>query len=350
MTVYRRKTGRWTYDFIEAGMRRTRGGYTTKAEALAAQEFARADVRRGHIPVYSTMGDLVQAYLLDSARRKSAEWTYQLTKKLDKGFGHLATFDVRAVKPAHIQDVMGAMAAAGYSAAAMNEYRKIIRAVFAWGVRMEIVERNPANAVDKVPEPDRAPLIMETAHLKRLILAARPDLSSFLLAMSQTGARFRELARLRWSEVFTTAAEPFAVLTTRKKSGGNERKQPQPLTSVAVRAIESQRGRHAQWVWPASRGGSYNYNTAHKQLQTLTAEMELPAYGFHSVRHWAGYQAAAMGLNRKAVAAFLRHEDSGVTEIYLHAMRPEVWAIARRLEEEMGDDVAAEHEEARVRQ
>lgn len=339
MTVYRRKTGRWTYDFIEAGKRRTKGGFATKAEALTAQEFARVDARRGRSPVYSTLGDLAVAYLQASERTKSPEWTYQLRLKLDKGFGHLMGFDLVAIQPGHVQDVLNALAGQGRSPATVNEYRKIIKALFAFGVRMEAMTRNPAAGVDKVPEPDRAPLIMETAHLKRLILAAPPDLSNFLLAMSQTGARFRELARLRWSEVFTSAAEPFAVLTTRKKSGGNERKQPQPLTSVAVQAIESQRGRHATWVWPSPRGGrSMVYNTAHKQLQTLTAELGLPPYAFHSVRHWAGFQAAAMGKNRKAVAAFLRHEDSGVTEIYLHAMQPEVWEIARRLEAEMGGE------------
>lgn len=331
------RTGRWRYDFIVAGRRWTKSGYATKSEALTAQEFAKADARRGHTPVYSTLGELVTAFLLDSERRKSAEWAYQLRIKLDKGFGHLATYDVNAVKPAHINDVLEALAARGLKPSTVNEYRKIIKSVFAFGIRMEVTTRNPAAATRKMPEDASEPEIIETAHLKRLILASPSDLSSFLLAMSQTGARFRELARLRWSEVFAAAAEPFAILTTRKKSGGQERKTPQPLTSVAVRAIESQRGRAGEWVWPAPRGGPMVYNTQHKRLRDLTAELELPPYAFHSVRHWAGYQATAMGKNRKAVAAFLRHEDSGVTEIYLHAMQPEVWEIARKLEGEMTD-------------
>ncbi len=46
-----------------------------------------------------------------------------------------------------------------------------------------------------------------------------------------------------------------------------------------------------------------------------------------------------MGKSKKAVADFLGHSDTNVTERYMHALNPEIWAVARQLEKEM-DEVA----------
>lgn len=101
---------------------------------------------------------------------------------------------------------------------------------------------------------------------------------------------------------------------------------------AALRAITSQRGRHAVYVWPAAHGGAMSYNTAIKRLQTRCAALDIPRYSFHQVRHWTGLVAAQMGKSKKAVATFLGQDDTAATERYLHYAQPELWEIARELE------------------
>ena len=43
-----------------------------------------------------------------------------------------------------------------------------------------------------------------------------------------------------------------------------------------------------------------------------------------------------MGKIKKAVALFLGQTDTGTTERHLHTVEPKLWAMARRLEAELG--------------
>jgi integrase len=269
---------------------------------------------------------------------KTADWTYQLTKKLEKGFGHLAMLPPQEITPGHVEVALQDLERAGNGPRSINEYRKIMHAVMQFALDREAIRRNPVNVIAKRPEPAEQVDPIPTADLKKLILGAEPQLSALLTVLSQTGARFREIALLPWSEVFTGKAEPFVILTTRKQRGGREKKTPQPLTPTAVRAIEAQRGRHDRWVFPSPRGSSpLVYNTAQKALQDLCVRLELPRYRFHQVRHWTGLVAGMAGKNTKAVAKWLRHDSTQSTERYRHAIDREMWEIAAALENEIGD-------------
>jgi integrase len=177
-------------------------------------------------------------------------------------------------------------------------------------------------------------------HLKALILAAELDMAALLTFLSQTAARIGEARSLRWTEVFLDREQPFAVLTTRKTSGGHAKKSPQPLTPTAVRAIESMRGRHKLWVFPGPRGRLLP-QTAQKRMAALCEHAGVPSYSFHQIRHWAGTVAMRGAKNRKAVSNFLRHESTAITDVYLHAIDAELWEIAERLEQEMGTEEEA---------
>ncbi len=82
------------------------------------------------------------------------------------------------------------------------------------------------------------------------------------------------------------------------------------------------------------------YNTDLKQLHQLCEDLGIPDYSFHQIRHWAGLVATSKRRNKKAVARFLRHDDTAATERYLHALDSEIWEIARQLELEM-EEIAA---------
>lgn len=115
--------------------------------------------------------------------------------------------------------------------------------------------------------------------------------------------------------------------------------RPQPLTALALDAIQLAADLSATHVFPSATGEHITYRAELKRLHALCARLELPAYSFHQVRHWAGFVASTMGKNKKAVASFLGHADTHATEAYMHAIDAEKWEVARRLEEELKTEI-----------
>jgi integrase/recombinase XerD len=213
---------------------------------------------------------------------------------------------------------------------------KVSKAVFNYALKAQAVDSNPAARISKVPEPETQIDPIPKADLQKLILGADAALGALLTVQSQTGARFVEMARLKVAEVFLDGDRPFCLLTTRKNVGGHERKRPQPLTQLAVSAlVPLLSGR--EYVFRGVAGGRLNYDSELHRLHDLCRRLGLTRYSFHQVRHWAGYVATAGGGSRKAIGMFLGHTNAGATERYMHAIDPEVWEVARRLEREMAD-------------
>jgi integrase len=334
MTVYRDKS-RWRYHFEYQLHRYTKRGFATRKAAADAEHAHRKALEAGRLDPYPTFADLVGAFLTSSQRTKSADWCYQLEKKLNRGFATLALLPPRQITTAHVDRCLTQLAASRRGARSLNEYRKIILAVLNYGVKAGALEGNVAARIPKVPEPAVEIQPIPQAHLQQLILGADGALAALLTVQSQTGARFVELRRLNVAEVFLEGARPFCLLTTRKNVGGHERKRPQPLTGFAVAALRPLLARGREYVFAGLQGGRMSYDAELHRLHALCDRLGLPRYGFHQMRHWAGYVATAGGGSKKAIARFLGHTNTGVTERYLHTIDAELWAVAARLEAAM---------------
>lgn len=336
MTVYRDKRKKWwRYDFTMMGRRFTKAGFPTMQAALNAQEAHKRELRGRGLNPYATFGELVKDYLAASARTNSPAWVYQQGLKLNDRWGHLATLAPSEIKRGHIEVVLNQMGTK-HKAATVNEALKIVKAVFRYAVDMEALERNPCATIRRMPD-DAERKVIETPHLKKLILAARPDLKALLVLVAQTGCRVEEALALRTDTdvLHIEGPEPFCLLSTRK-GGGGLRVRPQPLSQLALRAIKSQIKAGRVWVFAGPRG-KLKYGTARKALVALCEKLDLPRYGFHAVRRWAGTTANMSGHQTKAVGDFLGHKSTQSTELYLKAARPEMWAVAAHLEAQLNE-------------
>jgi len=337
MTEYRDKTThQYRYDFTYRGHRYTKRGFETKTAARDAEHDYKRLLKKGRTDPFQSFREMVGAFLTSSQRTKRADWCYQLEVKLNKAFPHLADLHPRTITRGHIEPVLDRMARDGSSPRSQNEYRKIINAVFNYGVAMGALETNPAAGIPKAPESDAEVKPIPKPHLQQLILAAEPRLRALLIFLSQTGARFIEAARLRSSEVTKAGARPACILRTRKNRGGGERKRLQPLTTLAWSVVEPLIGADDDLIFTGASGGALVYRTELGSLHRLCERIEVPGYSFHQVRHWAGMVATSMGKSKKAVALFLGQQDTGATERYMHAVEPELWAVAQHLEAELG--------------
>jgi len=331
----------WRYDFMVRRRRYTGRGYPTRRAALDAETVRRDEIRRGHTGAYSTFAALVDDYLTTSARTKSASWCYQLKIKLNRGFGWLADLPPTSLTRAHFERSLNELAAQELKGATVNEYRKIAHSVMEYAVTLEVLAKNPVSSIPKMPEEATGVTVIPTGHLRQLILGAQPGLAELLLVLSQTGARFVELQRLKWADVVFDHDPPYALLTTRKQRGGSERRRPQPLTAIGVDALRriQRRGLSGDRVFAGPTGGRLDYETARKRLVALCNALKLPGYSFHEIRHWAATVVAKSGANRKAIANFLGQTSMGATDRYVHVVFPEVQQLADRLSAEIGGEV-----------
>jgi integrase len=128
-----------------------------------------------------------------------------------------------------------------------------------------------------------------------------------------------------------------ALMRSKKNKGGKWRVYAEPLNALAMDAVDTMRGRDAVYVFPGRSGGVMVYNTSLTRLQKLCDRLELPRYWFHKVRHLAGHLTSKPGRNKKAVAKFLGHANTSVTERYMHAADPELWEIAKSMESEFSE-------------
>ena len=336
MTVCRDKTaGTYRYDFMFRNHRYTKRGFETKTAARDAAQDHKRLLKAGRTDPFQTFQEMVGAFLTSSQRTKSAAWCYQLEVKLNKAFPHLAALHPREITRGHIEPALDRLLRDGNTARSVNEYRKIIIATMNYGVKMGALAFNPAAGIPKMPESDADVTPIPKVHLQQLILAAEPRLQALLVFLSQTGARFIEATRLRSSQVLD-APRPACLLTTRKNRGAKERKRLQPLSDLARNAVTPLVAGGAELVFTGASGGALVYRTELGNLYRLCDRIGIPRYAFHQIRHWAATVATSMGKSKKAVAQFLGQTDTGATERYMHTVEPELWAVAQRLEAELG--------------
>lgn len=341
MSAYKDETKRWRYDFEMKTRRYARRGFKTLREAKDAEAEHRRELGEGRTNPFPTFRDLAKAFLVASEHTNSEAWTKQKRWKLNAGFADLEALHPRDVTPGHIENALQRLQAAGNGGRSVNEYRKIIKTVFAYAKRMKAVIENPVDAVARIPEAAVEVSPIPVSDLKQLILAAGLVLKAVLTFMSQTGCRWIEAARLRPSDLRLDGDRPYAVLRTHKTRHGGEKVRLQPLTAIAVEAVASVRGLSADYVFPGVDGGMMKYRTEERRLKRLCDRLKLPAYSFHQIRHRVGTIAVGMGKSIKAVGQFLGHSDTTATEVYMHVADPELWAVAKRLEQEFSDVVTA---------
>lgn len=334
MSAYRDESGIWRYDFEWKRKRYGARGFRSKQEARAAEQERRHQLLQQSVAEpYPTWGDLATAYVASRRRVVSRAWAYQLERKLAKWCAALWPIRPREVRRGHIEAILGRIYDEN-SAKSANEYRAIIVAVMTFAVDMGAVTENVAAKLPAYPEQGDPVVPIEAAHLGRLILAADERLADELRFLSQTGARFVEMARLRKADCLLDQPSPVCLLRTRKHRGRTDRTRLQPLTSAAAAAVRRSISRSVgDVVFSGATGGRLIYRSELKRLHALCDRLGIPRYSFHQVRHYVATVAVRMGRSRKAVAAFLGQSSTGATERYLHAAEPEAWDIAARLEQ-----------------
>lgn len=346
-------------------------GFATRREAEAERDRLRNEIRSGiDTPAEKlTLGDLLDRFVAGKAEL-SPTTAERYGDLIARAKPHLGSMLVAKIRPAHVQALYADLLSrcricsratrdqparkhkcvSGLSSTSVRHLHALLRAAFSWAVRMQIVSRNPLDAIAQ-DAPQRANPKTDAftdAEIPALIDAARSTRwdAAIMLALA-TGMRRGELAALRWMDVTieadaegiergrVTVARAFAQ--TRKsialKSTKSGARRTIPLSRLGIEALQRQRFRQAA---DAFKGEDGYIETGYVFTDPLGAAYPPRAFTLefdkirkvagvtkrlHDARHTAASQLLAAGVDLRTVSTVLGHANPSITlNIYSHAI------------------------------
>jgi integrase len=210
---------------------------------------------------------------------------------------------------------------------------RLLRAVFAWAMKHEIMAANPADGVDIGADGERDTILDDAAAYGRLFRTLermeaehriRQPVADAIRVVALTGARRGEVAGLRWKHVDLKAG--LATLPPAGHKTGKKTGKPRiiGLPSAAQAIISRQpQGEGDAFVFrPAGGKGPVELS---KKWRTVRTEAGLPEdIGLHGLRHSLGSHMAMQGAQAAEIMTALGHRKLTTSQAYVH------WAQSAR--------------------
>lgn len=340
---------------------RTRG----EAEKLLTKRLAELDTGAFNEAGHMTFNELADRYL--AARKHVVEGTTagwyarNLRHHVRPGLGALK---LEKIRPMHVQAVLDNVRNRSRTKqrggelhpTSLRNLLTAIRAIFAWGIRQELLVRNPARSVDmpKAKRHEYPEFSLDVAHA---VLAAVEGTEFALLVPFAmfTGARRGEIAALRWSDVNLSkgrfSIKQSAALLDGKtiykapKSDRSRRTEALP-PSLVVLLTEHRRAqavRHDRLglplpgpetlVFDREDASGWDVNELSRRWSRFVRRSALPRIRFHDLRHGFATLSHDAGESLHAISTALGHSSLGITSsTYLHLFDPQKQARARRFD------------------
>lgn len=221
------------------------------------------------------------------------------------------------------------------------------RAMFSWAIEEGLMTGpNPCGGVKLASRPSVERFLTDGQALALLeaigALEAEAQLSekhgAIFRLLLLTGARRREIAGLRWSEVDFERSRldlPPDRTKTGKDSGNRRIALNSPALEI-LRGLHAKRGRDA-YVFPAKRGES-GHTTAEGKLwrEKVLPRAGLAGVRLHDLRHSFASFALADGASLAMIGKALGHANSRTTERYAHLTDDPIKAMAERMGQRFG--------------
>jgi len=205
-------------------------------------------------------------------------------------------------------------------AMAINTY-KLIRASFAWGVREEVVDTNPAHDMkprleERLTNEERTLTDNELAAVLLRSGEVSPVAAAYVRILAFCGTRRTETALAKWDDLHLEEKSPEGksaavwVLPPENRKGrtGKKRGLVVPLSPQAQRTFEElKRARGAgDWIFSASPRANLSANFG--RLGTALKKATGVEFGFHDLRATCATGAGGLGAPPHVIALLLGHQ------------------------------------------
>jgi integrase len=341
MGVWKRPSGKWSYEFKHKGSKIGKYDFRTKADAQAAEARERERLKKSatlitFLKAATKRLDHLTAYATPTHRRDN--------QAMLRRFMAWSDFFVDEITPEMVRTRLIELAKElGNNNA--NRHLIALKAVFNL-LPKEQLDRNPCAGIPKFPTEKAVKNIPPKGHIARVILLAKPLDRAYLNVIRFTAARVREINNLVWDDV--DFEKKTVRLWTRKKKGGNKTPRLVPMvqdTFAALRYAWENRDRTSPYVFtnPLTKK---NFDYRDKFLGTLCRRAGVPEFSYHALRHHTASILAERGAPITDIQKILGHERPTTTDNYLQSLGESVRVAMGLLEESATESATAEIEKA----
>lgn len=257
--------------------------------------------------------------------REQALYTYHLEPVLAKMTFH-------EIKPLHVERVKKNMSEKNQAPRSIQYALAVIRQVWNQAVNDEVTEtQHPVKKV-KIPQvhnkKDRFFSDEEEAQLLAVLAKKSPVTYDMAIMSLDTGARWSELAKLKWAQV-DLSAETVRLIDT--KPGGD--RTAHIATSRVLEMLKRRQRKEAkksedktsQYVFPARDGGEQEQvnRICYREIKALGFNKDCDRkhhLSFHSFRHTCASRLAMSGVPLYTIKEVLGHHTITTTERYAHLL------------------------------
>jgi integrase len=204
-----------------------------------------------------------------------------------------------------------------------------------------LIERLPeVRQLAQKPPPKRELLTKE--QFAALIASSGTDTTKnsklfrdYLRFLALSGSREKEALAIRWADV------DFTRETVTIGSGGVSKNHKSravdfsPELKALLSAMYASRPPDSSFLFPSPQRGARDVgaHSLRESLRLVRTKANLPAVGFHDLRHFFASQCVMTGLDFMTIAAWLGHSDGGILvgKVYGHLADTHKKAAAQKL-------------------
>ncbi len=307
--------------------------WSTTAARERAKELRQA-IDRGDDPLAEkvrrrtdlSFGELVEEYLTIEAVKQKSKDEYEriLNKDAVPKWGKIRAADIKR------SDVIALVEEKANTAPiAANRLLELLRRVYNFAIRRDIVETNPCALVKKPGQEHAKDRVLSHQEIKTLWESLdgpwfTAQTAAALRLILVTAQRPGEVVSMRWEEVDLEGGW-WTIPAKRAKNGLAHRV---PLNKTA-REILAGLPPVSPWVFPSPKEDRHVHRNAigmalrRARLRT-TDPLTVVDFSPHDLRRTAASKMASAGVQRFVIGQVLNHKEPGVTKVYdRHSYDPE---------------------------
>jgi integrase len=290
---------------------------------LIAAEMA-LDVARGRDPGAerkakrneNTFADIARRYVDEHAKKHNKSWGQADTLIRRFAIPRWGKLQAAAITRTDVKALMGTIKAPIVA----NQTLAAISAVFAWGVREEVVTNNPARGVARNPIKARERVlgVSELPALWAALDEVEPIAAAALRVLLLLGQRPGEIRHMRrehhkdgWWEM---PGEPIPDIWPGTKNGRTHRVWiPVPAKAIIADLLDGDAAKG--FVFAGQRRGPLA--RLDKPVRELCAKLAIePPLRPHDLRRTHGSTITALGFGRDAMNRIQNHAEGGIADVY----------------------------------
>ena len=332
MGLHRVKGKGWRYQFQYQGQSYSKAWFQTKAEAIAAREAHKKQIKN---PIQTQTGTDFLTEInnyLDFCKRKFHRRTYQFKSYVYGIFMEcVGNLPMDAIDINVVEKYLKTRP----TNSSFNTHLKTLRAFFSWAFKRRKIMVNPCILIEDLPTEKFQRQIYSQDDIVKLFLAAgehRP----FLLALFSLAGRVGETSRLRWDDVNFERRE--VILWTSK--GGKLRPQVKAMNEELYNLLQGLYNKNSgAWVFPNPRTGK-PYVCRDKQIAKICKAAGVENLWWHAIRHHVA--SLLSDIHKKSlptISKMLGHANLTTTQIYISSLTDDVRDSAELLSPKNLQDV-----------